>query len=124
VRNSLVFVIFLLAILATSFVGQHLRVYAYLLDNANFTEKHCVNKNTPNSKCKGACQIRKMAEDAPADSPTQSPELKAIDLFIETQSVLKQLAPCPSDKKPFCAYRGIPLEKNCTYFPQPPDALS
>ncbi len=65
-----------------------------------------------------------MTEDAPADSPTQSPELKAIDLFVETQSALKKPAQFRSEKHSFCAYRGIPLEKNCKYFPQPPDALA
>ncbi len=110
--------------LATSFVGQHFRVYAYVFDNEDFTEKHCVNKDEPELNCNGACQMRKITEDEPTDSPSKTIEIKSVDLFLENylETVFLNI---DLDKynKPFFTYSRFPEDRNSTNFPQPPDAL-
>jgi len=123
VKYNLTFVVFVLFILATSFVGQHMRVYAYLFDNTSFTEKHCVNKDQPNSTCKGACQIRKLAEDAPTETPASSIEIKSIDLYVENQVYAFRVLNFDLSTKSFFVYNRFTSERNSAHFPQPPDDL-
>lgn len=78
----MIFGLWMLTVLNFSFLGQHFKVYAYLFDNANFTEKHCVNKNLPESTCKGACQMKQLADDEDQDSTPIRPDYKSVDVFV------------------------------------------
>ena len=84
VKFNVFFVGLMLSVLLTSFVGQHFRVYSYVFDNFNFTEKYCVNKDKPESKCKGACQMKKLAseEKENSDSTPSTTKFQVLDLFL------------------------------------------
>ena len=78
----MIFGLLILAVLNASFIGQHIKVYAYLFDNANFTEKYCVNKDLPESTCNGACQMKQLANDEEQDSTPVKPDYKSVDVFV------------------------------------------
>jgi hypothetical protein len=80
VKKESIFIFGVLFLLFCSFVGQNQKVYAYLFDNANFTEKHCVNKDDITKKCNGVCQLIQVEEEEPT-APNQ-PEYRSLDLFL------------------------------------------
>ncbi len=71
----------MLLVLTGTFVGQNQKVYRYLFDNANFTEKHCVNKDNPEKKCNGACQLTDFNENEEPAAPSK-PEYRSVDFFL------------------------------------------
>lgn len=56
-------------------------MYAYLFDNARFTEKHCINKDNPEKQCNGACQMKDNQENDEPATPSQ-PDYRSIDVFV------------------------------------------
>lgn len=55
---------FLIYIVTISILFHHLKynflVYEYILDNKDFTEKYCENKDKPTLHCNGKCAVKKM----------------------------------------------------------------
>jgi hypothetical protein len=86
VKKESVFIFGVLFVLFFSFVGQNHKVYVYLFDNADFTEKHCVNKENPEKKCNGACQLKDSENNnvpaAPNPAEYQIPVLFLSEIFV------------------------------------------
>jgi hypothetical protein len=82
VKKDIVFIYAVLLVLFGSFVGQNQKVYRYLFDNANFTENHCINKDNPEKKCNGACQLNANENSDEPSAPTQ-PDYRPIDVFLD-----------------------------------------
>lgn len=82
VKKDTVFIYAILMVLFGSFVGQNQKVYRYLFDNANFTENHCINKDNPEKKCNGACQLNANENSEEPSVPTQ-PDYRPIDVFLD-----------------------------------------
>lgn len=122
-KINALFVVIILAALVFSFFGQHGRVYSYLLDNEQFTQKYCVNKNQPESTCKGACQMKKMASEQDRNQPAPKPEIKSVDLFIVQKCHrLSGVIDFP-DFEHFFYYRLNPLSVVKHEVLPPPDVL-
>lgn len=115
--------IFILSVLAASFVGQHAKVYAYLFDNENFTEQYCENKNNPESKCNGACQIRKIADDEKSDSSPTKPDIKSIDSFIVCEESQLVCSEWRLEERQLFHYLGIIEKRDNAGLSPPPDLV-
>ena len=120
-KKEALFIFGVLFLLFCSFAGQNQKVYAYLFDNANFTEKHCVNKANPEKQCNGACQLGdKQDEEVPA-APS-APEYRALDLFVTNQFEMGFVFFDSEQKKPVYSQQFNELLKKYEVMVPPPNA--
>jgi hypothetical protein len=122
VKKESLFIFGVLLVLFISFVGQNQKVYIYLFDNANFTEKHCVNKDAPEMQCNGACQLNdNQNKDEPvAPNPL---EYRAFDLFLCDPLILECFSFSVTSEKNHFSQRYELLKKKEKILVPPPNGV-
>lgn len=116
------FIYAILLVLFGSFVGQNQKVYRYLFDNANFTENHCINKDNPEKKCNGACQLNANENKDEPTTPT-FPDYRPIDVFIN-EPVSFAISELVFIKNPsYFSYISVLLKKKDKILVPPPNVV-
>lgn len=116
------FIFGVLLVLFVSFVGQNHKVYVYLFDNANFTEKHCVNKDAPEMQCNGACQLNENQNNEEPVAPNPL-EYRAMDLFWCDVLLFKSVFISSISQKSYFCQRYELLKKKEKIQVPPPNGL-
>lgn len=83
-REKSIFLIWLMIfVLLFGSIKNSLLLNFYLLDNKDFTELFCENKDKPDDHCNGNCQISKMADQVGGNEiPAVLQQLKTESVFL------------------------------------------
>jgi hypothetical protein len=101
-------------------------VVFYSVDNQSFTEAFCENKDKPELKCNGKCQMSKLAEqDSSNDKNTNYLEnlKREITLFI-TYSPIEELITIQNNYLPGFLYQNQYSFLFSRQIPHPPSKIS
>lgn len=101
-------------------------VVFYSVDNQSFTEAFCENKDKPELKCNGKCQMSKLAEQD--SSNEQNPNYlenlqREITLFI-TYSISEEFIAIQNKSLPVFLYKNQYTFLFSTLIPHPPSKIS